>query len=93
MSAHALPAYLRGMTDNPGIGRLLATLALGVLAATVVTRITDPLIAVLAHEFDAPVGRAALLASVFALPFALIQPILGPVGDALGKRRCHPPAA
>jgi predicted MFS family arabinose efflux permease len=87
LSAHPLPAYLRAMTDNPGIGRLLATLALGVLAATVVTRITDPLIAVLAHEFDAPVGRAALLASVFALPFALIQPILGPVGDALGKRR------
>jgi predicted MFS family arabinose efflux permease len=28
-----------------------------------------------------------LLASAFALPFALIQPILGPVGDALGKRR------
>lgn len=75
------------MTDNTGIGRLLATLALGVLAATVVTRITDPLVSVLAQEFNAPAGRVALLASVFALPFALIQPILGPVGDALGKRR------
>ena len=29
----------------------------------------------------------ALLATAFALPYALIQPILGPVGDALGKRR------
>lgn len=62
-------------------------LALGVFAATLVTRITDPLVAVLAHDLDATAARVALLASAFALPFALIQPILGPVGDALGKRR------
>jgi MFS family permease len=28
----------------------------------------------------------ALLATAFAVPFALVQPVLGPVGDALGKR-------
>ncbi len=73
--------------EHPGIWRLLAPLALGVLAATMVARITDPLVAVLAQDLDATPARVALLASAFALPFALIQPILGPVGDALGKRR------
>jgi len=72
---------------DPGIGRLLATLALGVFSATLVARITDPLVAVLAQDLGGSTARAALLASAFALPFALIQPILGPVGDAMGKRR------
>ncbi len=62
-------------------------LALGVFSGTLVTRITDPLVSVLGDEFAAPAARVALLASAFALPFALIQPVLGPVGDALGKRR------
>ena len=29
----------------------------------------------------------ALLSAAFALPYAFIQPILGPIGDALGKER------
>jgi len=62
-------------------------LALGALSANVVTRITDPLVSVLAQDLGTTTAKAALLASAFALPFALIQPILGPVGDALGKRR------
>ena len=75
------------MTDVSAIGRLLAMLALGVFSSTLVTRITDPLVGVLALDLGATTARVALLASAFALPFALIQPILGPVGDALGKRR------
>ena len=75
------------MTDSVGYGRLLAMLALGVFAATLVTRITDPIVTVLARDLDTTTARVALLASAFALPFALIQPILGPVGDAIGKRR------
>lgn len=75
------------MTGNSGTARLIAILALGVFAGTLVTRITDPLVIVLAQDLGAPAARVALLASAFALPFALIQPILGPVGDALGKRR------
>lgn len=62
-------------------------LALGVFSATLVTRITDPLVFELSQDLNAPIARVALLASAFALPFALIQPILGPVGDAVGKRR------
>jgi hypothetical protein len=35
----------------------------------------------------------ALLATAFAVPFALVQPVLGPVGDALGKAAGHPGGA
>lgn len=75
------------MNTNSAVGRLIALLALAVFSGALVTRLTDPLVTVLAHDLGATPARAALLASAFALPFALIQPILGPVGDALGKRR------
>ena len=75
------------MISDSAVGRLIALLALAVFSGTLVTRLTDPLVAVLAQDLGGTTARAALLASAFALPFALIQPILGPVGDALGKRR------
>ncbi len=75
------------MTSDTAVRRLIALLALAVFSGALVTRLTDPLVAVLAHDLNANTARTALLASAFALPFALIQPILGPVGDALGKRR------
>jgi len=75
------------MTSDSTVRRLIALLALAVFSGALVTRLTDPLVAVLARDLGADAARVALLASAFALPFALIQPILGPVGDALGKRR------
>lgn len=75
------------MNPDTAVRRLIALLALSVFSGAMVTRLTDPLVAVLARDLGAPTARVALLASAFALPFALIQPILGPVGDALGKRR------
>src|SRR4051812_22289586 len=75
------------MTPDSAVRRLIALVALAVFSGALVTRLTDPLVAVLAHDLGGTTARAALLASAFALPFALIQPILGPVGDALGKRR------
>jgi len=75
------------MTTHASLRRLLSTLALGAFSATLVTRITDPLVSVLAADLATTTAKVALLASAFALPFALVQPILGPVGDALGKRR------
>ena len=75
------------MVSTSAVGRLIALLALTVFSGALVTRLTDPLVAVLAQDLGGTAARAALLASAFALPFALIQPILGPVGDALGKRR------
>lgn len=67
--------------------RLVLTFALAGFASAVATRITDPLVAVLAVDFAEDPARVALLATAFALPFALVQPVLGPVADALGKQR------
>jgi predicted MFS family arabinose efflux permease len=75
------------MTSDSAVRRLIALVALAVFSGALVTRLTDPLVTVLAHDLGGTTARAALLASAFALPFALIQPVLGPVGDVLGKRR------
>lgn len=77
-------------TDTPApaaIRRMVAVFGLCGFAASLATRALDPLMAELAHDFSAPHGQVALLATAFALPYALVQPVLGPVGDALGKRR------
>ena len=49
------------------------------------TRSVDPMITTIAREFMVPAATAALLSSAFTLPYALGQPVLGPLGDILGK--------
>lgn len=73
--------------SKPSHNSLVLTFALAGFASAVATRLTDPLVAVLAVDFVADPARVALLATAFALPYALVQPVLGPVADALGKRR------
>ena len=67
--------------------RLILLLGLASFAGALSVRATDPFVPTIAAEFATSTDRVALLATAFAVPFALIQPILGPVGDALGKRR------
>ncbi len=66
---------------------LILTFGLGGFASAIATRLTDPLVAVLALDLVADPARVALLATAFALPYALVQPVLGPVADAWGKQR------
>jgi len=68
-------------------GRLVAAFGLGGFASSAAARALDPLVGVVALDLGAAVDEVALLASAFALPYALIQPCLGPVGDSLGKKR------
>jgi predicted MFS family arabinose efflux permease len=69
-------------------GRLaLVLFSLCGLAATVSSRSVDPLVSILAADFSVPTTSAALVSSFYALPFALGQPVLGPMGDAFGKTR------
>ena len=75
------------MTQPVPTGSLVVTLGLAAFATAFAGRLTDPLIVVLAQEFGATPDDVALLGAAYTLPFALIQPILGPVGDALGKQR------
>ncbi|MGF3025340.1 MFS transporter [Methylobacterium aquaticum] len=67
--------------------RLIAVLAAGGFASTFAGRVVEPLVGVLARDLASPPATVALLSTAFALPYALIQPVLGPVGDALGKER------
>ena len=74
-------------TEDARIRRLIAVFAISAFAASMVARATDPLVLAIAREFAMPEHTVALLGSAFALPYALVQPFLGPVGDALGKKR------
>jgi predicted MFS family arabinose efflux permease len=67
--------------------RLILLLGISCFAGALSGRVTDPFVATLSEEFAASTDTVALLASAYAVPFALVQPILGPIGDALGKRR------
>ena len=55
------------------------------LASAISNRSLDPLITLLAREFDVPVATAALMSSAYAFPYAFSQPVLGPIGDFYGK--------
>lgn len=66
---------------------LLVLLALAAFSSSLAIRVLDPLVPELARDLSAEVGTVALLASAFAFPCALGQPILGALGDAVGKAR------
>jgi predicted MFS family arabinose efflux permease len=67
--------------------RTIAILSVCGFASTFAVRFIDPMIGVISRDLAADPHTIALLASAFALPYAFIQPVLGPVGDALGKQR------
>lgn len=67
--------------------RLILLLGLSCFAGALTSRVTDPFVVSMSEEFRTSPDSVALLATAFAVPFALVQPVLGPVGDALGKRR------
>lgn len=64
---------------------LLFIFSLCGFASAVVTRSVDPLVTMIGRDFAIPAATAALLSSAFTLPYALGQPVLGPLGDVLGK--------
>jgi predicted MFS family arabinose efflux permease len=63
----------------------LPALCMAGLAANISGRTTEPLLTIIASDLSVSIGTAALLTSVYALPFALGQPLLGPLGDIYGK--------
>ncbi len=66
---------------------LLLVLGVSCLTSTMIVRIVDPLVPEIARDLVSLPGTVALLATAFAFPFAIGQPVLGPLGDALGKAR------
>jgi predicted MFS family arabinose efflux permease len=72
---------------NSSTPNIILVLAASGFAGSFSSRVIDPMIAVMAVELSVSVGTMALLSAAFALPYAFAQPILGPVGDAVGKER------
>lgn len=66
---------------------LLIVLSLACFAGSYSIRLIDPIIPELARTFEVAPAIAALLASAFTFPYALGQPILGPMADTVGKAR------
>jgi len=51
-------------------------------------RLVDPIVLPVAAHFSVTATTAAMLNTAYALPYALAQPFLGPIGDRFGKQRC-----
>lgn len=73
--------------SRAGMRRVLAMYGPAVFAGALATRATDPVVAEIATDFGTTAAQVALLGTAYTLPFAFVQPILGPVADAIGKRR------
>src|SRR5262245_31507744 len=73
--------------DPADARRLILRLSLIGFITALASRATDPIIPPIAHDIQVDPNAVALLTTAFALPFALVQPILGPVGDMVGKVR------
>lgn len=66
---------------------LLLILAIAAFVSAASIRLIDPLIPAIARETGVGIETAALLATAYTLPYAFAQPVLGPIGDAVGKVR------
>lgn len=64
---------------------LLLVLSAASFVSAFTIQLLNPLMPAIARDFGMPVEQAAMLASAFAITYALAQPLLGPIGDALGK--------
>jgi len=51
-------------------------------------RLVDPIVLPVALHFGVAPSAAAMLNTAYALPYAIAQPFLGPLGDRFGKARC-----
>ncbi|HEX3862476.1 MAG TPA: MFS transporter [Stellaceae bacterium] len=63
----------------------LLVLSLCGFASAMSGRILDPVITDIAGDFGARVATVALLSTAYAVPFAVAQPVLGPLGDLFSK--------
>jgi predicted MFS family arabinose efflux permease len=75
------------MTSDTSARRTILVLSVCGFASTFAIRFVDPMVGEISRDLARPTQDVALLASAFALPYALIQPVLGPIGDAFGKER------
>ncbi len=66
---------------------LLLVLSIAAFVSSFSIRILDPLVPSIARDLGVLIGTAAMLAPAYTFPYALSQPVLGAIGDQLGKER------
>jgi predicted MFS family arabinose efflux permease len=66
---------------------ILNVVACVIFAGALNTRVVDPIIPQIAIDFGVEAATGALLSTAFAVPYALIQPVLGAMADTYGKKR------
>ncbi|MEX2127949.1 MAG: MFS transporter [Xanthobacteraceae bacterium] len=66
---------------------VLNVVACVIFAGALNTRVVDPVIPQIAFDLAVEPATAALLSTAFAVPYALMQPVLGAMADTLGKGR------
>lgn len=69
------------------MNRALVVVSFIAFSTSLFMRVIDPLVPQISGDFGIPAADVALLATAFALPFAIIQPLLGPIGDFFGKTK------
>jgi predicted MFS family arabinose efflux permease len=74
-----------GARADPAPPAPLFVLGLASFAANISVRAVDPMLPVIAGRFSVTLHDAAWLATVYGIPYALSQPILGPIADSFGK--------
>ena len=66
---------------------LIVALSIAAFGAAAGTRVTDPMLPVLARDFGVGIGTAASVVTMFTAAYGVFQLVYGPVGDRLGKYR------
>jgi predicted MFS family arabinose efflux permease len=67
--------------------RTLTVIAFVVFASSLFSRSIDPVVPQIAQSLGTDAATAALLSTAYALPFAVIQPLLGGLADMFNKAR------
>src|SRR5262245_25723086 len=79
--------YAPPTTPRIGMNRLLNIVGVVAFATSLFTRAVDPVVPQIANDLLVETATAALLSTAFALPYAALQPVLGPIADVVGKTR------
>jgi predicted MFS family arabinose efflux permease len=69
------------------VSRVLSVSMLAVFASTFFMRALDPVIPPIAADLATDPATVALLSTAFALPYSVVQPVLGALADRFGKTR------
>lgn len=73
--------------DERALQRVIALLALGAFASSAAMRVCDAMLPRLVLDFQSTVAACAAVNTGFAIAYGLLQVVIGPLGDRVGKYR------